>query len=134
MEGKKNKRIAVLLAAAAVLLAVLTGAGIFAADRYADKHSVAVLYIAGERHSDTDEAFESQVQCRRGEHFTAGDVILSVTKIDWKGKVFFEPVQGSLMDSSGKVLEGDSLDKGERKNYRSEQSSFSVGVRRIEKE
>ncbi|MBO4877426.1 MAG: hypothetical protein J5501_05415 [Ruminococcus sp.] len=134
MEEKKNYKKPLLIAAAAVLLVIIAVAGIFTANRYASEHYRAVVYVAGESHGETDEAFEGQQICGVGQQITAGRVILKVTKIDWKESVSFETVQGDLRDSSEDAVTGDTLAKGERKYYHSSDTSFSVAIRRIEKD
>lgn len=133
MKDNKNRRTLIITAALAVILALAAGLYIFFANRYAAEHSVAVIYAQGERHGETDDAFEGQSECRTGGQITVGDVVLEVVKIDWKGSVTFKVIRGELKDKSGGVIESDTLAKGERKYYKSAETSFSVAVKRIEK-
>ncbi len=134
MDNKKEKETLIAIAVIAAVLAVLAGLYIFIADRYASQHYTAVIFVQGERNGETYDSFEGQSECQRGGHITAGDVVLEVVKIDWKGSVTFRPIQGAIKDVKDNAVDRDTLAKGERKYYKSTESSFSVSVRNIKKD
>lgn len=134
-DKKKNDRmILIIVAAAAVVLAVLAAVYVHLADKNANEHCHAVIYIAGERHGDTDEAFEGQQECRSGGYITVGDIELKVTDINRHGRLTFKVTRGTLSSPNGEPVESDSIDKGEKKRYDGGSTSFSITVRRIEKD
>ena len=106
MKTKKRKIWCIIAGVILLLLAALAVMVGISVQKYMDTHTWATVTVSGERHGDTDEAFDETHEYLKGDCITCGSVSLEITKITHDGTVTCKVAEGTLKDDAGVEVAG----------------------------